>query len=257
MSIHTFIHKNKSFLTSITGFTLAEVLIVLGIVGIIAEMTIPTLISDFEDKAAVVALKSEASNLQQAISLAVINEGNIENWYSGTDNRTATKAVATTLSKYLKAYNCDEVGAPAICASSDVYKNGFNQSLTTDLNQATFSKIVLLDGSILHINAATDTSQAIVTIYFYIDVNGLKAPNRTAYDVFYLYLYSAQYANANGLKSQVFIPYGKVGGTIDLGCGPKGTGIGTACTSWAYYNDNRDYIHCRSDLNWDTKTTCD
>ena len=39
------------------AFTLAEVLIVLGIVGIVAECTIPTLVMNFEDQVATTKLK--------------------------------------------------------------------------------------------------------------------------------------------------------------------------------------------------------
>ena len=246
-------------LISRLAFTLAEVLIVLGIVGTIAELTIPTLISDFQDKAAVVGLKSEASNLQQAISLAVVNEGNIEDWYSGTTPRDATKAVAVMLSKYLKGQNCD-VEATSICTSSDAYKK-FNPSLPTFTfdTTVTYSEIVLLDGSILYFYVNYNGTD-FMDIIFIIDVNGLKGPNRIAYDVFSFTVYSAQFANANNLKSQVLIPSGNVSGAISGSCDStrSGTGgIGWSCTSWAYFNGNRDYIHCRSVLNWDTKTTCD
>ena len=39
------------------GFTLAEVLITLGVIGIVAVMTIPTLVQSYEEKATVAKLK--------------------------------------------------------------------------------------------------------------------------------------------------------------------------------------------------------
>lgn len=41
----------------LTAFTLAEVLITLGIIGIVAEITIPALINDVKNKNIVVSLK--------------------------------------------------------------------------------------------------------------------------------------------------------------------------------------------------------
>lgn len=241
------------------GFTIAEILIVLGIIGIIAEMTIPSLISDFQDKAAVVALKHEISILQQAISLAVLDEGNIENWYSGTDASVAVSAVNAILSKYLKTVqNCHEDVASA-CVPSGGYKK-FNPSMpTADFNTAGYSKINLIDGSSLYFSVNLDGT-TIMNIVFIVDVNGLQGPNRIAYDTFDFNIYSNQYASTYGYRSQVLIPAGNMGGPLSSGCNQSGSGmlgIGWSCTSWAYYIGNRDYIHCRSVLNWDTKIACD
>lgn len=55
------------------GFTLAEVLITLGIIGIVAAMTIPTLISKNQKRVIEAKLKEDYSIIQQVIKS---NEGN-------------------------------------------------------------------------------------------------------------------------------------------------------------------------------------
>jgi len=66
------------------GFTLAEVLITLGIIGIIAEMTIPTLVQKADERAIIVALKKNYSVLSSAYKLAENDEGTPDNWDIGT-----------------------------------------------------------------------------------------------------------------------------------------------------------------------------
>ena len=54
---------NKKF----SGFTLAEVLITLGIIGIVAAMTIPALITKYQKQVAATQLKKHYSQLNQVL----------------------------------------------------------------------------------------------------------------------------------------------------------------------------------------------
>ena len=62
------------------GFTLAEVLITLGIIGVVAAMTIPSLIQKYQEKVFVTGAKKFYSLISQAAQLAVINNGLPETW---------------------------------------------------------------------------------------------------------------------------------------------------------------------------------
>jgi type II secretory pathway pseudopilin PulG len=67
-----------------TAFTIAEVLIVLGIIGIIAEVTIPALMHDFQDAEFKSKLKKEYSVMSQAYQeLAFDNGGQFADSISG------------------------------------------------------------------------------------------------------------------------------------------------------------------------------
>jgi prepilin-type N-terminal cleavage/methylation domain-containing protein len=52
------------------GFTLAEVLITLGIIGIVAALTMPSLMANYQKKAAATRLKQTYSMLNQALLLS-------------------------------------------------------------------------------------------------------------------------------------------------------------------------------------------
>lgn len=65
-----FINKRKKI-----GFTLAEVLITLGIIGVVASMTIPSLLTDISNKKLKTQFFNTYSDLNQAAKLFYANEG--------------------------------------------------------------------------------------------------------------------------------------------------------------------------------------
>lgn len=65
----------------IQGFTLAEVLITLGIIGVVAAMTLPALIQKNNNKVVETRLKKFYSAINQAIMLAENDYGDKKIWY--------------------------------------------------------------------------------------------------------------------------------------------------------------------------------
>ena len=89
------------------AFTLAEVLITLAIIGVVAAMTIPTLISNYKKQATETKIKRFYSIMTQAISLSEIDNGSALNWEKPavTEDKDAQKQ--NTLNywdKYLAPY---------------------------------------------------------------------------------------------------------------------------------------------------------
>ena len=62
------------------GFTLAEILITLGIIGIVAAMTIPALNTNIRRKTASARLKTFYSTMKQMLLLAEDNYGSVNDW---------------------------------------------------------------------------------------------------------------------------------------------------------------------------------
>lgn len=87
--------KNKIF-----GFTLAEVLITLGIIGVVAAMTIPTLMANIKGMRYRAQLKKALSSMNQAVKMNVAHYD--YNWNDASvscDNKTSGQNPAEVASK--------------------------------------------------------------------------------------------------------------------------------------------------------------
>ena len=95
------------------AFTLAEVLITLGIIGIVATMTLPSIIQKQNQKEATSRLKKYYSVMSQAIMLSEVDNGSVQYWDKpdqiknddGSYNSAANdKLVEVFYDKYLAKY---------------------------------------------------------------------------------------------------------------------------------------------------------
>lgn len=151
-------YKEKKFINLYNkifkGFTLAEVLITLGIIGIIAAMTIPTLIQSYKKKEATTRLKKFNSIMAQAVMMSENENGVINNLIQ---TGAGVEEVEQWFYQYLSPYLLFE-------------KSNYNT------NDRGFT-VYLLDGSSFYIWKANCTE-----IYF--DINGPKKPNIMGKDQF-------------------------------------------------------------------------
>jgi len=81
-----------------TAFTLAEVLITLGIIGIVAAMTLPALIQKNNNRIVETRLKKFYSSINQAVELAESEYGDKKDWFT---NYTTPEEVQEWFMKYL------------------------------------------------------------------------------------------------------------------------------------------------------------
>lgn len=119
-------HKNK-------GFTLAEVLITLGLIGVVAAMTMPTVVANYQKQAAVSKMKKFYTNINQVFLRAQVDNGEYSTW--SYDN------VEDYYNKYLKPYlkNVDKiqknVGIMGLisrdCSMRVVFADGTQAIITT------------------------------------------------------------------------------------------------------------------------------
>ena len=73
------------------GFTLAEVLITLGIIGVVAAMTIPTLMTNYQKKSTATQLKKTYATISNAVRLSEEENGELSGW-EFEENGTSQKA---------------------------------------------------------------------------------------------------------------------------------------------------------------------
>lgn len=157
-----------------TAFTLAEVLIVLGIMGIIAECTIPTLVTNVQKQISIVSLKKSYSVLSQAYtSVQMDNSGSIKNLCTTNDS----DCLANLFKPYLR-YISLVSGIPNSTNLPNCWNN--NELFAPhELNDC----FVLNDGTSVDFDMEwSDCASRCADIN--VDVNGLKPPNKWGKDRF-------------------------------------------------------------------------
>lgn len=152
------------------GFTLAEVLITLVIIGVIAAMTIPTLINSTNQQEFRVGLKKAISTVNQAMSLNYALEGKS----IGDSDLNSSELVVQNLFRKRMSVISTATTDVAFATSSDVTPSSNNIFYTADGMRFA----VNVSG-----NAGYDQD---VNEYYYgyllIDVNGDKGPNTLTTD---------------------------------------------------------------------------
>lgn len=180
------VSKKHCYFGKALGFTLAEVLITLGIIGIVAALTIPGMIH----KHRIMVLENQfkkAYSLLQNVHMAMINDdiNPYEEYVQNRDEQKASKQVED-FAKYTSGSTiCND--HYIICTghvrwkSKKEYKtlDGKNRA-HIDADAYTKKTILLADGMTLWVGGLVFEGHR-----YYIDINGTdKAPNRLGYDLF-------------------------------------------------------------------------
>ncbi len=189
------------------GFTLAEVLITLGIIGIVSALTLSTIITNIRNKGYVERLKKNYSVLQQVTNTIIQEEGTPDSWAYTAHNSADNSANDYIVSNYVKhlqtsCYRLSEMGWSIDATFCDgtkrfrtmSYKNldgtKGNDIYGWDLFAYAYP-IMLNDGTMIGIRFSLHkggTFYGTPFMSFIIDVNGWKGPNTVGRDIFFLYL---------------------------------------------------------------------
>lgn len=226
------------------AFTLAEIIFVMGIIGIVATLTITNARKDTDVAEKVAQLRKTDEILSAAFAQAVAENGSMEHW--GTNGGTPTDAqVWEVISPYLKLKkNCGN--------STGCWKTGKATKLTSskdDVSEnidgnSSINKGLLVNGASIAIDSHNQDND-----YFgvMVDVNGPKQGTyRFGDDIL---LFSVK--KTSGEVS----PFGYEYQNDFLDECINGRGI--YCTPWVMKFGNQDYLKpCRNELSWDGKHNC-
>ncbi len=158
------------------AFTLAETLIVMGIIGVVAALTLPNLNSSTGDKEKVAKVKKIYQNLTDAFGRAEAVYGPFDEWcvnYTGS----CRMRVLNRISDFIKVTKkCDEV------TSCMVFFNNGDNSLGDDSTSVAY----LADGTAIGLENCGENTD--YTCYIYVDIDGPnKGPNSSGKDTFSFY----------------------------------------------------------------------
>lgn len=177
-------YMNKS------AFTLAEVLITLGIIGIVAAMTLPALIAKHEKIETITRLKRAYSLVNQGLFRAVSDMGDVADWPTTIQSDVLISKYFAPYFKVLKLYPKAESWQSAMCydgrntvTSSGVvtqYKWMDGGHISSPFLTGVTASMKLADEICIGVNGIGYGSR------IFIDVNGnAKGPNIAGYDLFF------------------------------------------------------------------------
>ena len=154
------------------AFTLAEVLITLGIIGVVAALTLPTLISNYKNQVYVNKLKKMVSLLENGIRKAAADED--------------TDVKNSEFYKLFNAYSCESANVcdDRVEAISKYFKvlgsdtNNYKKNKIHGGEKSVLGNIILADGSAI-ISEPWEFDSTIA-----IDINADKKPNTYGRDYF-------------------------------------------------------------------------
>lgn len=159
------------------GFTLAEVLITLGIIGVVAAMTMPALVGNYQKTQTVAQLKKLYSGLLQSMEFSKSQYGDIENWEWDLPTKEFFYKYFASNLKVLKY--CENNNN--IACWNDLGAMGMNGTMYADnpLASREWHTLTLSNGAMLAMLKQDNTH-----IHFLLDLNGKKAPNTLGKDIF-------------------------------------------------------------------------
>lgn len=219
---------------NIKAFTLAEVLITLGIIGVVACFTIPALISSIQDYQLKQAWKKEYSVMSQAVSRMVQdNGGSLAGLFTTNDS------IRDNFKQYLNVAKSCNNGA----SFGDCWASNYQQLKGGSYGWGNTSGLILDDGASIMFENGNGTIPTALTCswqippnsnnlyicgYAPVDVNGpTKGPNIVGRDIFSLWILQDKILPEGCAQD------GRTASPVTA-CSP--TGSGSSCSAVYLYN---------------------
>lgn len=216
------------------GFTIAEVLITIVIIGVIAVITIPIITKNSNDIELRTKWKEIYSIISNATNLIIQdNGGSMKNSYSTKID--IINMYAEKLDVIKKCYNNAHENCWIDLNKKINFLNGPHSSYIWRSHLANNDGFILKNGAFVTISSvaslaspdctgnSTGSLEDKICIYFLIDVNGFKAPNCMGKDIYVMYIHETKVK-----------PYTTVAAVE--ACKPSAQGWG--CSSrWLYSSD--------------------
>ena len=229
------------------AFTLAETLIVMGIIGVVAALTIPNLNSSTADKEKVAKVQKIYSNLSDAFGRAQAVYGPYGEWFQNDTNDTAIATrFGERMTEFMKVSKTCKLTTGCASTSKAYWYDGSEMASNLDNSHKDYYNVILADGTAISFNIGA----------IHVDIDGPnKGKTKEGVDLFTFLIeqdennnYNVLYFGGNGNSTgNLKPPYDILG--------------------WIILNGNMDYLKATltSDtykcpngktLNWQNQTSC-
>lgn len=207
------------------AFTMAEVLITLGIIGIVAAMTLPALIGNYQKKVLATKLKKTYTILSQQFIRTQLDNGDFDTWPK-EGNIDIEEYFNIYYKPYFNGVNMCKYAKDCGYSSEFPWRNIDDSKINWGL-QSNNSRILfqLNDGTTVFLprNTTDGAGNPIYVNYFYVDINGAKTPNIVGHDVF-----TFMAVNKKGIMPQC---YNRSYDYINANCSKTSTGNTNCCAA--------------------------
>ena len=175
------------------AFTLAEVLITLAIIGVVAAMTMPTLISNTNGAQFKTAYKKALSVLSQAVVMNIALDeydlaGTVAYDASDTDKYTLTKIFEDrtngtlytgTLADDAESEESSEGKLKySITLTTDDFDSDAATKLTSSIDLSNYHIFTFMDNTMFAFDPSQNSCTEAAPCFGFIDANGIKGPNK-------------------------------------------------------------------------------
>ncbi len=180
------------------AFTLAETLITLGIIGVVAALTIPSLVASYRKQETVASLKKFYSTFNNAILLSEVENGDLSTWEYAPPNfadHESMKANDEFFKKYLFPY----FKGIKICNARDSKCNSVMSEVLIQGTTLDLTRYIFADGACIAILSEGNLYNR-SRLSGYLDINCSKKPNKPGSDQFLFHI-------TLGEKGKEYIPF--------------------------------------------------
>ena len=249
--------ENSSLKGKTRGFTLAEVLITIGIIGLVAAMTMPMLIANYRKQVMLTKVKRTYNVLNNALERAKVDYGtDVNGWYlpkSGSQLEKSMFFVETYMLPYLNTvYYCKDKFFGPYCTKKVYNIKGDGWTYMGPANAISGTTFVLNDGVLVYImvgeistaSEGMEMDETINRVVIQFDIDNYKGYNKLGYDIFKLELGGQEGPlKKNNANKNKFLPYGY---DVSKSCDYYVSNINHACNPEAAYSGSYclAYIVC-------------
>ncbi len=202
------------------AFTLTEVMITVGIIGVVAALTVPDLVKNYQQETQIVALRKVVNEFENAVDMYITEEG--KKYFrqtaamksdTGMQSFMQNKFKLRSGSGFATTYRSINGNTADFTCSGSTYSLANSATLCVKLSQplSTSSSV------------AGDTYKRATEYHVYVDVNGDEKPNVGGRDMFDFYV-----GPSGNIGSNSFDPIASEG--EDTACNFVACAEGAECT---------------------------
>ena len=238
---------NCTLLLKKAAFTLAEVLITLGIIGVVAALTLPSLIQNYHEKQRVTQLKKAYSVMQNAFLMAQEEYGDVTDWGltitntgekddDGNDilDNSGTENVMNILMKYVEKSKIPQNSYIGYVESIDGRQAFWPWEVSADKYFYLKDGTMVTMGWISSLDCNGDYQGKKIACSDFWVAFPKKSKMKIGVDVFN-FIFTKEGFKPNSTTSGAKCNAFEAVGSADTN--------GRGCTAHALYNGNMDYLH--------------